>query len=164
MKKMILKFLLISVLAFNITPAIAQETTDISKLILEAASFDQKNVKIEGEAIGDAMKRGNGTWVNVLEGGVAMGVWTTSNIKENLTYLGDYKAKGDDLRVTGIFNRICKEHGGDMDIHAEKITIIKKGHSVKHPISRVRLQAAILLTLGAMLAFGFNLSRAKRYL
>lgn len=84
-----------------------------------------KTIEYEGEIIGDIMKRGSYTWINVHDDANAVGVWVPAMEMGNVKYSGQYKYTGDIIRVTGTFHRACIEHGGDMDIHAEKLEIVK---------------------------------------
>lgn len=142
----------------------ASETLTSQQLLAEPSKYDQNSVVYEGEAVGDIMQRKDGQWVNVLNTGVAIGVWSTKNIKGSVSRVGDYNNIGDQIRVTGRFNWHCPEHGGDLDIHASELIVVSPGKKIDHKINIKRLQAAILLTIGAMLAFGFNISRSRRYL
>jgi hypothetical protein len=54
--------------------------------------------------------------------------------------------------VTGIFHAACPQHGGDMDVHADSLRIIRNGHEVARPIGRSRLLAAgMMVALTALL-------------
>lgn len=151
--------------ALSVCPEAASATAISSKeLINEPSKYDLKDVVFEGEAIGDIMQRKGGQWLNVLDNDIAIGIWSTKNIKDQVKRTGDYNNIGDRVVISGIFNQHCEEHGGDLDIHADEVAVVKSGRSVEHPVNAKRLQAAALLTIGAMLAFGFNLSRSKRYL
>lgn len=164
MKKIIFLMMLCTAIESFLFTAFSAENIAAEELINKAKLFDGKVVSYQGEAIGDIMQRKGGQWVNVLDNGTAIGVWTETDVKKQITFLGNYKAKGDTVQVKGTLNRFCKQHGGDFDVHANEFKVISKGKPVKHQINIKRLQSAILLTLGAILAFGFNLSRAKRYL
>lgn len=144
------------------TIAIAQSVSS-QNLLDDPAKYDKTEIIYKGEAIGDIMQRKGGQWVNVLDD-AAIGIWSTKDLKNIINITGSYKAVGDIVEVRGIFNRMCEEHGGDLDIHAKEVVVLTPGKTTEHKINIKRVQAAILLTVGAMLAFGFNLSRSKRYL
>jgi hypothetical protein len=96
-------------------------------LIKNAKELDGKTVVYVGEVIGDIMPRGDFVWVNVNDGKNAIGIWMTKEMTKEIIFSGSYKTTGDLLEVTGIFNKACKEHGGDLDIHALSVKKIDAG-------------------------------------
>ena len=119
----------------------------VARLIDESATFDGQTVKIEGEIIGDVMKRDSHAWISILDGGVAVGVWThIENLYAGLS-AGGYAMQGDRVRVMGIMHRACSEHGGDLDIHLESIELLAPGHPVMQPVHRIRVLAAGFLCI-----------------
>jgi hypothetical protein len=63
-----------------------------------------------------------------------------------IKYYGDYHNIGDSVRVTGVFNRACKEHGGDMDIHCDSIEVVSNGYERTHDILRWKINFIVILT------------------
>lgn len=122
-----------------------------TELIEKAKEYDGKMVYYEGEVIGSVMKRGNIAWLNISDGNFAIGVFVQISQLPKITYHGCYKAIGDRIMVKGIFHRACPNHGGELDIHATSLEIIKPGNLVKHPINLVRVRIALLLSLIALL-------------
>lgn len=100
---------------------------DSLTLINNAYSLDGQEVIFEGEAIGDKMIRNNFAWINVEDKFNAFGIWLPANMVNTVQFMGNYKTTGDYLRIKGIFHRACRQHGGDMDIHASSIEILKLG-------------------------------------
>jgi len=121
-------------------------------LLEGAASFDGTRVVFLGEAVGQAMERGAMTWVNVTDSGGAIGVWMSAEAAASIRTLGSYSSRGDELRVTGTFHRACGEHGGDMDIHADSVVLVRTGERVSHPLDPTRLAVAAALSLAALAA------------
>ncbi|MDF2888192.1 MAG: hypothetical protein K0R23_2577 [Lacrimispora sp.] len=128
----------------------AQSLTDINDLIEKAKEYDGEDVTIQGEVIGESMKRGNYSWININDGTNAIGIWLDSDIAEGILSYGHYKSKGDTVKITGIFNRACKEHGGEADLHSSSFEIVKNGYEVKEQISPVKIIIAVILTLFAL--------------
>ncbi|MDD5658970.1 MAG: DNA-binding protein [Actinomycetota bacterium] len=124
-----------------------QEVTS-TQLIEEAKAYDTKEIIYTGEVIGDIMQRGDHSWVNVSDGSNAIGVWILSDLVRDIKFTGRYKVKGDTVKVTGIFYRACKEHGGDMDIHASDIKILKQGYKISEATS---IWQAVFTVLGLVL-------------
>ncbi|RPF47348.1 hypothetical protein EDD70_0120 [Hydrogenoanaerobacterium saccharovorans] len=121
--------------------------TNINSLIENAKQLDNSAVTVEGEAVGEPLERGNYCWVNINDGTNAIGVWMKAKDAQQIKMYGDYKNKGDIVRVSGVFRRACKEHGGEADIHNESMQVIKNGYVVKENILVVKLVCAVILTL-----------------
>lgn len=137
------------IVLFVVPCAAAGEITPINDLINASASKDKSEVTIQGEVIGEALERGEYTWVNVCDATNAIGVWVKkSEIKQIHTY-GDYKHKGDIVKITGEFSRACPEHGGDVDIHSSSVMVIESGYSTKERISSGKIIITALLLSAA---------------
>jgi len=122
--------------AFGEAPAqvgAAPAQVGAKELIDRPYEFDGKTVIFQGEAIGEAMRRGKWTWANVLDSYAAIGVFAPSGVLESVSAYGSSKAKGDIVRVVGTFRRACPDHGGDMDIHAESIDVVERGKPTPQP-------------------------------
>ncbi|MGL5316222.1 MAG: hypothetical protein ACRC92_23390 [Peptostreptococcaceae bacterium] len=107
----------------------------INDLIENGKDFDKANITISGEAIGEALDRGDYTWININDGTNAIGIYMSSDDANKVSNYGGFKQTGDTLEVRGVFNRACKEHGGDMDIHAKSVSVAEKGKSTPTNIS-----------------------------
>ena len=118
-------------------------------LIAKAKELDGKQVTYSGEVIGDVMKRGDFAWANIHDGANAIGVWLTSGMAVEVGLTGDFKHTGDLVEITGIFNRACVEHGGDMDIHAQALSLKRPGMPTPHSCDKNKKDWAIKL-LGAL--------------
>lgn len=123
--------LLLSMLTF--ASPVFGNTVDSVTLIEQAREYDNKIITYEGEVIGDVMIRGTFAWVNVSDGSNALGIWMAVADAAKIQYGGGYHLTGDTIRVTGEFHRACPDHGGDMDIHGERVEILKPG--IKRSIS-----------------------------
>ena len=123
---------------------------DSNELINSAKNYDKKEIVYSGEVIGDIMKRGPNCWINISDGDNAIGVWAEESLAKDINYKGSYKYKGDEVKVTGVFNKACPEHGGDLDIHAKKIEIISKGYINKRPVNLYYILTASILLLTAI--------------
>jgi len=138
-------------LSFVISPTIAI-TSD--KLIDNAKLYDNTTITIQGECIGDIMARGNHVWVNINDGSSAIGIWAEKELVKDIVHTGSYNFIGDQVKITGAFHRACPVHGGDLDIHAEKIEVLKHGERVHYMINWERLYiAAVLLAVSIILVF-----------
>ena len=135
-------------------------------LVENANQWNGRIVSFKGEAIGEIMIHGNMAWIHVNDdpymetsaaaGGALSGynsghaIWLPADLARKIEVFGDYRRQGDIVKVAGVFNAACPEHGGDMDIHATSLTILRSGHSIEHPVSAKRgLAAAGLVALAA---------------
>jgi hypothetical protein len=130
--------------AFSCKNAYAQVVSS-AELISKAREYDGKEIVYQGEVIGDKMPRGAFAWVNVHDGKNAIGVWAPAELVRDILFTGDYKHKGDVIRVAGIFNRSCQEHGGDLDIHGRSISKISDGVQVKEKVSAAKARLVLIL-------------------
>ncbi|MCM8778229.1 MAG: hypothetical protein NC834_00335 [Candidatus Omnitrophica bacterium] len=116
------------------------EIISSTELLKNPRDYDGKRIIYEGEVIGDVMERGSFVWVNLKDKKFALGVYLAKEILPPIKFLGSYKATGDFLRIVGTFHAHCLEHGGDMDIHAEKVEMIKEGflrEEIIYPLRRL---------------------------
>lgn len=139
------------------------------ELVERPAQYDQTTVTFTGEVIGEAMVRGEYAWIhlnddayhlaNVEEGATlggynsGMAVWLPAAETTAIGYFGDYRHEGDVITVEGTFNATCAEHGGDMDIHALSLRVLRAGREVADPVSRAKVIWAVVLSALAGLAF-----------
>jgi hypothetical protein len=130
-------------------------------LINNAKDYDKKEVVYSGEVIGDIMKRGENAWVNISDGTNAIGIWITTEETKEIKYTGKYSFTGDIVKVTGIFNRACSEHGGDLDIHASKIEVIKQGH---FDLKKINYNFIIISVILLVIALILNIFILKKKL
>lgn len=137
-------------LVFNFAEA---KPISSSELIEHAKDYDGKIVSFQGEAIGDIMKRGNFAWINVNDGQNAIGIWLPLALTREINYTGGYKSVGDTVLIKGKFQRACTTHGGDLDVHADSLLIIKEGNSVAENINTQKFKSAVGF-LGVVLCFG----------
>ena len=124
-------FLVISIPAFD---CYAQPISS-AELINNAKLYDGKVVNYEGEVIGDIMKRGDYAWINVNDGKNAIGIWINSGLVKDIGYTGSYKSVGDGVEITGVFRRVCPEHGGDLDIHAQSMRKTGAGRYLQEKVN-----------------------------
>lgn len=139
-------FVTLILLSFS-TIGFAKERPTFNDIIENGKAYDDKTITVQGEAVGEAMGRGAYTWINITDGTIPMGIWLKTEDAKMVKLFGDYHHKGDVIEVTGVFNRACDIHGGDMDIHANSISIIKKGEITSHTLSVKKLYISIGLTI-----------------
>ncbi len=144
-------------------PSVSPNEPSSSGLVDAPKEWDGKSVDFTGEAIGEAMVRGDKAWVhlnddayylkNVEEGAPlggynsGMAVWVDAALARQIRVFGDYKHEGDVAKVSGVFNAACAEHGGDMDIHAVSLEIITSGRDAQDPVEPGKVIWAAVLAL-----------------
>jgi hypothetical protein len=164
-------------------PVPAKETpagieVNSSTLVENAILWNGRIIAFKGEAIGECMVRRNMAWLhlnddaymekNIEEGAVLGGyngghaVWVSAELAKKIRFFGDFKHDGDIVRVMGAFNAACREHGGDMDIHATSLEIIRPGHLVRHMVNMQRGLIAVLLFVNATLLYGIRRIAVRR--
>ncbi|MBI5145378.1 MAG: DNA-binding protein [Candidatus Omnitrophica bacterium] len=131
-----------------------------TELINHAKDYDGKEVTYAGEVIGEVMCRGDFAWINLNDGQGAIGVWVDKALSAEIHFAGSYQAKGDWVEVSGIFQRACPEHGGDLDIHARELKKITPGYLVNHGMDPERKKLVFILL--AILGAAWILQQLKR--
>lgn len=150
--KGLILFLLVPLL-LALPCAASGDIIPVGTLIEQSAALDGTRITIQGEAIGEALERGESGWLNLLDATGATGVWVGQSDLARIRFYGDYKHKGDIVRITGEFHRACAEHGGDVDLHAAELQIVEQGHAVTHALSGGKLAAAAALSAVAGLVY-----------
>lgn len=157
--------------------ALAAERVSVKDLTEQAENFDGQTVTIEGEVIGDLMQRGDHTWITVnddpyitkeaqeerLRAGfnIGIGVWLPSSEAEKVKVLGGYKNVGDRVSVTGVFQRVDGEHGGDTDIVAQSLVVLEQGKPVSRPLALIRWIVLAGLAVLAILLWRIRRTRIR---
>ena len=135
-----------------------------SVLLENGKTWNDKQVTISGELIGEPMQRGNQVWVNILcQDGNAIGIVTDiSKLKGNLIY-GNYKQHGSKVLVVGVFSQFAKQYSGETCISANKITLLEEGYETPHPYSMLKAEIVIgLFLLTLLLAIAWWLVNRKQ--
>lgn len=149
----------------SIIPGIAfaavQDITS-TDYIEQAKALDGQEISYTGEVVGDIMKSGDHTWLNISDGSNAIGVWVEKDDMDGIDLAGRYNVHGDTVNIIGIFNRACPEHGGDLDIHAHSTAVIQKGYATPHMVEPIKvILSAFLLCAVAVLTIIFLKRKIK---
>jgi len=140
---------LLSGLCFLLSTLCYAQSISSTELINNAKLYDGKIVTYEGEVIGDIMLRGEFAWINVNDGQNAIGIWIGKNLTKDIFYTGSHKFKGDVVEITGVFQRACLEHGGDLDIHAQTIRKVRQGREVLERLN-INKRNLVFVLLGVL--------------
>jgi hypothetical protein len=141
------KFLLITTLFCLAIPSLAVTSNE---LVDNADRYDGQVIEYQGEVIGDVMIRRNHAWINVNDGGRAIGIFADKNLARQIKKIGSYNQIGDTVKIIGTFNRACADHGGDLDIHARELYVVQDGYNVEHPVNQAKLVIAGILFLAIL--------------
>lgn len=145
-------------LALLIAPAqafatLANDVIDMNVpgLVAIDRSLDGSMVSFSGEAIGEDLRADPGhRSVNVLEDGVAVGVYVTNEQAAQIEVFGDHGHRGATVHVIGRVNIACNQHGGEFDVHAEEFRVGAPGETIDRPINPAKAAAAALALTVAM--------------
>jgi hypothetical protein len=99
------------------------------------------------------MRRKDFAWVNLFDGENAIGVWLKQEEIHKIKFTGGYRYRGDLVEAEGTFHANCPEHGGDLDIHSDKITVVTNGYGTPEEISPVKKTWAKNLSFLAVFLF-----------
>jgi hypothetical protein len=137
--------------------------------IAEGLYWNGQTVTFHGEAIGEVMVRGEYAWIhlnddaymvkNVEEGAElggynsGMAVWAPAALTKQIDTYGDYQHEGSIVEIEGVFNGACKEHGGDTDIHATSLKVLRAGHVVVDRVPAWKAVLAVVLAAAAGMLF-----------
>ncbi len=135
-------------------------------LVEHPKTWDGQTIRFRGEAIGEAMVRGESAWLhlnddgyylrNVEEGASlagynsGMAVYLPARLAREVRFFGDYRHQGDIVEVRGVFNAACAQHGGDMDIHADVLRVVARGRRAIDPVQGWKIILAVGLALLAL--------------
>lgn len=136
-------------MAAAMSTALFAQSVSVNELITESEHYDQKEVTIEGEAIGHLMRRGEFAWLNVLDGDTSIGVWAERKLFEAIGRFGRYGIIGDRIRVGGIYHVSCTLHGGDADIHAHTLEVVALG-SEQYKAPNPKKKEIIVVLIGIL--------------
>lgn len=150
-----------------------------ASLVDNANAWNGHVVTFKGEAIGEAMVRGKMAWIhlnddaymwkNIEEGAKLDGynsghaVRISTDLAMKIRFFGDFKHEGDVVKIVGTFNAACPQHGGDMDIHASTLQIVRVGHPAHHVINTSRAIIAGVLLVLALILHRFRILIRSRY-
>jgi len=160
-------------------PSVAGAATVTSSQLVETPqAWDGVTVTFVGEAVGEAMARGDEVWLHLNDdsyaetslaaggtpGGYNSGqaVVASAEAAAAVTVFGDHRHRGDLVEVTGVFNAACAEHGGDMDLHVTTLRVLRPGAAIDEPSGQAGLTLlAAAVTAAAIAAAMLALRRRE---
>lgn len=179
----ILIVILFSLAIVLFLPALAfAKNASSTDLVEKCRYYDGQEVTYQGEVVGDVMVRGKYAWINVNDDSYStkhsveedtelkgynsgQSIWCEASQVEDIRYAGNYQTSGDIVWIKGTFHRACTEHGGDMDIHASEVKLVKRGHYISHTFNwQKSLIALMLAILSGILFLAYRLLDRKKLL
>ena len=142
MRRRILIFILLTLFFATNCYAVVWSSNE---LIEKAKELNGRKLNYRGELVTAILDRGEYSWINLNDGFNAIGVWCRSSLLGGVKSAGDYKNRGDMIEVNGTLNRACSIHNGELDIHADTVKIVKKGHSLIKAMDHKMINSAIAL-------------------
>lgn len=145
-------------------PESAKTSVSIHELLSRPEIYDQQVIYIEGEIVGQVLRRKDGAWFHLKDkDGLMIGIWTSHAVVDNFSFLGRHGIRGDYLGITGVYYKICPLHGGDTDIHLNEVVYHIVGHPLpKSPVSPIKAYFLILLFLSGLLLWLVNYRLQKK--
>jgi len=143
-------FLLIFVLLATAVPAAAQSVTPVEQLTAGGARYDDTEVTVAGELVGDFGVRNDGTvWTQLNddsyadrplretgthgEGNTGIGVRFDSSLAFDLGQPGGYRWRGPIVEVTGIWHHHDVDRGGESYLDVTSFQVLEPARPLSHP-------------------------------
>ncbi len=128
----------------------------VRELFDNADRYEGQKVTIIGEVIGDIMRDGKTSWVNINDGDFLIGaVILDESLLGKIKKIGRYRVHGDTVRISGFYQTHCREHLGERDIHVEALDVVTGGYELEDSIDLYEVIVSILLAV-ATLIFVFH--------
>lgn len=132
-----------------------------AQLVNDAHRYDGRTVAFKGEVVGSPIVQGDRVWVNVTDGTYALGVLLPRKDLARIHVFGTYWHKGDVVEVIGVFHRTDPGSGGETDIRASSLTVLRPGRPLSHPVPPWLLWATVLTVLLAGGLYGLDRRRRR---
>lgn len=132
--------------------------------------YDKQTVQVVGEAIGDVLNAdvaGLYKWVTLgavdQTAGATVSVYMTASQAGLIDTLGRYGSVGTTLQVRGTFYLTCEEHEGITCLHADSVSVMRKGTETPDEFSlRAFIPGAVMVALGLALMLLFRYLRERQ--
>jgi len=118
-------------------------SASLEEILSKPKEYNGKNVTLEGEVVGEVLGNDQGGWINILDKGHNIGVFSSSKeIFLLIEHWGSYKEKGDIIRIEGMFYEDCPQHHTS-DIHLESFKVVKPGFRKEEIVSSDKKKIAM---------------------
>lgn len=142
--------------------------TSIAELAGADSYLDGQTVQVVGEAVGDNIRAsvdGQHRWITLMaqdDSGASVTVYAPAHAASLVDTFGEYGATGTTLQVRGTFNLACPQHEGLSDLHADTVSVMRKGSVVEEPFSwKLFVPGAAFVVLGLLFMLVFRILRER---
>ncbi|MCI2240958.1 hydrolase [Adlercreutzia faecimuris] len=136
--------------------------TSIADLYSADSYLNNQTVQVVGEVIGDRINaefNAPNCWIalQAVDGsGADIPVFTTKVATKAIDRYGAYGVRGTTVQVRGTFHLTCPEHEGLTDLHADHLSVVKKGEDLPDELDPTRfIPGAVMVGLGLVLILVF---------
>lgn len=137
--------------------------TSIEALATADVFYDNTTVVVTGEVVGDRRSAGIGSdssWITLysLKKGAAeqynpssIEVCVSNSLADTIDTYGRYNVRGTYVQVSGTYHLACADHDGLSDIHADSLSIVRKGAQLSNPFDVTMFLPGVLAVLAGLL-------------
>ena len=137
--------------------------TSIEALAAADVFYDNTTVVITGEVVGDRRSAGVGSdssWITLysLKKGAAeqynpssIEVCVSNSLADTIDTYGRYNVRGTYVQVSGTYHLACADHDGLSDVHADSLSIVRKGAQLSEPFDVTMFLPGVLAVLAGLL-------------
>ncbi len=136
--------------------------TSIEEVAAADPYMDGQTVQVRGEAVGDRINAEfdpGHCWITLqalTASDNTVSVFMSKSLSDSIDTYGAYGRVGTTLQVRGTFNLACIDHDGLSDLHADQVSVVKKGSIIEQEPDPAALSLGIVLVAaGLILAFAF---------
>lgn len=156
------RFLILLLLSLILVSRAALSQEGLPEILRRPAAFDNRQVVVQGEVIGEALRGKDGWWLNITCDGANLGIFVQGQEPpQEIHNFGSYRRKGDTLRICGVFHAHCLQHR-EQDIHAQSIEVLKRGFTRQHRLPPSRVILTVVLSIIYLTLITVYLIKLKR--
>ena len=137
--------------------------TSIEALATADVFYDNTTVVVTGEVVGDRRSAGVGSdssWITLysLKKGSAeqynpssIEVCVSNSLADTIDTYGRYNVRGTYVQVSGTYHLACADHDGLSDVHADSLSIVRKGAQLNEPFDITMFLPGVITVLAGLL-------------
>ena len=137
--------------------------TSIDALASADVFYDNTTVVVTGEVVGDRRSAGIGSdssWITLysLKKGAAeqynptsIDVCVSNSLADTIDTYGRYGVRGTYVQVSGTYHLACADHDGLSDMHADSLSIVRKGAQQSNPFDVTMFLPGVIAVLAGLL-------------
>ena len=162
----------ITFLLLMASPALGQTTTPVSELTGAGSRYDELEVVVEGELVGDVGERHDGTvWAQLNddsyarfpiretgthgEGNTGIGIRIDGSLGHDFTHVGGYRWRGPIVRATGIWHYHDADRGGESYLEVTALDVLEEPRLLSEDLNWPEwVIGSILVTIAGALYWG----------